>query len=279
MTGMLDAARVTAELELLYCPCVWARNAAGRTYESSRQSGERLRHENRSTDRYPSSKYAMSHGSLGKQSCLAWIIASETWAESARGLAHHRASLSRGPSSSPSAANTWVNPRPTIPSTTLNCRCGCARDGRYLAVNTFSPRCCKSWLGHLEQDPAPPLCSHGHVLFSLTAQCKQLKKKERKASLWVTKSTVELSPFLWLSQVPNSESKVVFSTWRHAGTHMITVCDTVYIMFVCFHLFFFFCLFCFCQSFRLSIRTQTRTCHPGRCTRFAYPGFLFKQDL
>lgn len=190
-----------------------------------------------------------------------------------------QASLSRKPSSSPSAAHTWINPRPTTPSTTSNCQCGCARDSRYLAVNTFSPRCCKSWLVHLEQDPAPPLCSHGHVLFSLTAQCKQLKKKERKVLLWVTKSTFELSPFLWLSQVPNSESKVVFSTWRHAGTHMITVCDTVYIMFVCFHLVFFFCLFYFCQSFRLSIRTQSHTCHPGRCTCFAYPGFLLKQDL
>lgn len=53
----------------------------------------------------------------------------------------------------------------------------------------------------------------------------------------------------------------------------------MYIIFVCLYFFFFFCLFYFCHGFRLSIQTQTHTCHPGCCTCFAYPGFLFKQDL
>lgn len=91
-----------------------------------------------------------------------------------------RASLSKGPSSSPSAAHTWINPLPTIPFTTFNCQCACAHEGRYLAFMTiffFSPPRHKSWLLHLEQDP-------GHVLFSLTVRCKQLN--ERKKNLAVS---------------------------------------------------------------------------------------------
>lgn len=62
-------------------------------------------------------------------------------------------------------------------------------------------------------------------------------------------------------------------------THDYCIWHCVHIIFVCLYFFFFFCLFYFCQGFRLSIQTLTHTCHPGRCTCFAYPGFLFKQDL
>lgn len=49
-----------------------------------------LRYEKRSVVQVPSSMYLMSHRSLGKQSCMAWLKTTETWISKARGRAHHR---------------------------------------------------------------------------------------------------------------------------------------------------------------------------------------------
>lgn len=49
----------------------------------------------------------MSHGSFGKQCCLAWLIATDTWVSRTRGWAHNRQVWA---ASSLTAMYTWMNP-------------------------------------------------------------------------------------------------------------------------------------------------------------------------
>lgn len=124
----------------------------------------------------------MSHSSLGKQSCLAWLITTETWASRARGWVYNGQVSAKGLIQSDSRLHL------DKPSSTSNCESVYSRERRCFAFIASFTLCavllhCVSGLVHLNPSAAESCsstCSHGHVLFRLTAQCKQ-----QKPLLWV----------------------------------------------------------------------------------------------
>lgn len=174
-----------------------------------------LRHEKRSRVQVPFSKYAMSHGHLAKQSCLAWLITPETWASVARGWAHRRHVEAQGLIQSDGHLHLdYLTDHQTIHTSLAVYECVCAHVNADVWLKGRLFFFCLSGLVHLSPSAAGSCSythSHGCMCCRLTAQCK---KKKHLAVQWVTKSTCQLSSSLYCKNSSHHGVWVVFKIWE-----------------------------------------------------------------